>query len=80
MRYIIESDYPVYVYESVHRITKTLEEMKGLGFVWHVMIARELSKLYEQYEYGTIDELLDKIQLGVLPLKGEFVIGFSNDQ
>lgn len=77
MKKIIESDYPVYIYESVHRIDKTLREMKDLWFVWHVMICRELSKLHEQYSFGSIDELLVKIINNQIPLKWEFVIWFN---
>lgn len=78
MKTIVNSDYPIYVYESVHRIEKTLQEMKVLGFVWHVMLCRELSKLHEQYVYGTLDELLSHIQSWIIPMKWEFVLWFNS--
>lgn len=77
MKKIIASDYPVYIYESVHRIEKTLWEMKDLWFVWHVMLCRELTKIYEQYVFGTIDELLLKIKNNQIPMKWEFVLWFN---
>lgn len=75
---IIDSDYPIYVYESVHRIEKTLEEFKTAWFEWQVMICRELSKLHEQYAHGTLEEILLQIKNNQIPLKGEFVLGFKN--
>lgn len=77
MKKIIHSDYPIYIYESVHRVDKTLKEMKDLWFVWQVMICRELSKLHEQYSFWTIDELLKKIVDNLIPLKWEFVLWFN---
>lgn len=77
MKKIIDSDYPVYIYESVHRIEKTLWEMSDLWFVWHVMLCRELTKIYEQYAFGTIDELVLKIKNNQIPMKGEFVLWFN---
>ena len=42
------------------------------------MICRELSKLHEQYAFGTVDDLLEKIKNKLIPLKGEFVLGFKS--
>ena len=78
LKRIIESDYPIYVYESVHRIEKTLQELQIIWFQGHVMICRELSKLHEQYAFGTVDDLLEKIKNKLIPLKGEFVLGFKS--
>jgi 16S rRNA (cytidine1402-2'-O)-methyltransferase len=75
---IIASEYPIYVYESVHRIEKTLEEIQKAWFVWQVMICRELTKMHEQYVHGTIPELLEKIRNNQIPMKWEFVLGFCN--
>lgn len=77
LKTIIDSDHPIYVYESVHRVVKTLEELLALGFTGKVMICRELTKLHEQYACGSIPQLLDSITKGSLPLKGEFVLGFN---
>lgn len=71
---ITQSDYPVFLYESVHRVDKLLQEMKDLGFDGTVGIFRELSKMYEQKLVATVDELL--VMRGKeLVAKGEFVIG-----
>jgi 16S rRNA (cytidine1402-2'-O)-methyltransferase len=65
---IAESKYPVIIYESVHRIVKTLKELKE--FVdFDIVIGRELTKKFETIYRGKISEVIDKIEL-----KGEFVI------
>jgi len=77
LKTIIDSDYPIYVYESVHRVVKTLEELLALGFTGKVMVCRELTKLHEQYACGSISQILEKVAKGEVPLKGEFVLGFD---
>jgi len=76
---ILQSVYPVYIYESVHRVEKTLKKLQKMWFTWTVFLARELSKMYEQKVWGTIDEILDQIASGKVIMKGEFVIGFVNN-
>jgi 16S rRNA (cytidine1402-2'-O)-methyltransferase len=73
---ILQSVYPVYIYESVHRITKTLKQMNDLWYTWQVFIARELTKMYEEYRIGTIQEMLGNIESGDLVVKWEFVVWF----
>jgi 16S rRNA (cytidine1402-2'-O)-methyltransferase len=46
---ILTSEIPVFVYESVHRIEKFLEELKLNGFHGQIAIAREVSKMFEQH-------------------------------
>lgn len=77
LKAIIDSDYPIYVYESVHRVVKTLEELLAFGFAGKVMVCRELTKLHEQYVCGSIPQILGMITGGKVPLKGEFVLGFN---
>jgi 16S rRNA (cytidine1402-2'-O)-methyltransferase len=75
---ILASEYPTFFYESVHRIEKTLEDFKALGFVGQVSICREASKMFEQFVTWTLDEVLDMIVKKKLPIKGEFVVGIKN--
>jgi 16S rRNA (cytidine1402-2'-O)-methyltransferase len=75
---IISFNKPVFIYESVHRIEKNLKLFQELWFKWKVCVFRELSKMYEQKIYGTIDEILLHISNGTMKLKWEFVIGFLN--
>ena len=69
---------PVFFYESVHRIEKLLCELKGLNFGWQISIAREISKMFEQYFTGSIQETIDLVKEKKLPLKWEFVIWLKN--
>ena len=66
--------HPVVVYESPYRVVKMLELIgKTLGQNTPVVVARELTKVYEEYVRGTAGELAvqlaqrDKVQ-------GEFVL------
>lgn len=74
LKEILQSVYPVYIYESVHRIEKLLHELSGLQYTWTLLVAREISKMFEQYLHGTVEELQALIVSKQLPLKGEFVI------
>jgi len=78
LKEILQSVYPVYIFESVHRIEKLLKELTLLEYTWTLLIAREISKMFEQYVHGDIAMLQDLIAQKKLPLKGEFVVGFLN--
>jgi len=66
---------PVFFYESVHRIEKTLGGLCDLGFEWKVSMAREISKMYEQIVTDDIKNVLKMIQDKKIVLKWEFVVG-----
>lgn len=60
-------------YESPHRIIKTLEELKDtLGEARKIVIARELTKIFEEVVRGTIGAVLNKLKID--KVKGEFVV------
>ena len=61
------------LYESPHRIEKTLNDMKNILGNRQISISREISKKYEEVYRGTIEE----IQKQLLDIKGEFVIVVS---
>lgn len=68
-----EEERTVVLYESPHRIIKALEEcVQYLGEDRMVCVAREISKLYEQFVRGTTKEVLDHFQKN--PPKGEIVL------
>lgn len=75
---IVNSSEPVFVYESVHRIVKTINKLKELGFNWKVSFAREISKMYEELKTMHIDDAVEILKSGKMPEKGEFVVGFWN--
>ena len=76
---IINSEYPVFIYESVHRIEKTLNQLKENWFDGKIFIIREISKMFEQKICWTVNEIIEKIQKKELPLKGEFVMGIKSN-
>lgn len=56
-------------YESPHRVKATLENMQAIYGDRSVVVVRELTKLYEEYQRGQISEILTSIADN--PLKGE---------
>ncbi len=56
-------------YEAPHRINEMLLDMKSILGNRKICLARELTKTFEEYIRGTIDEVIQ-----CLPLKGEMVV------
>ncbi|SDB35984.1 16S rRNA (cytidine1402-2'-O)-methyltransferase [Streptococcus henryi] len=68
-------------YESPYRVTDTLENMQDVYGDRQVVLVRELTKLYEEYQRGSISDLLS--YLAENPLKGECLIivsGFDGQE
>lgn len=59
-------------YESPFRVADTLENMKESYGNRHVVLVRELTKIYEEYRRGTISEVL--LSLTDQPIKGECLL------
>ena len=59
-------------YESPYRVADTLENMHEVYGNRQVTLVRELTKLYEEYQRGSISEVLDYIASN--PLKGECLL------
>ena len=59
-------------YESPYRVLDTLENMLAIYGDRQVVLVRELTKLYEEYQRGSISELLEYIAEN--PLKGECLL------
>ena len=59
-------------YESPYRVADTLENMHEVYGNRQVTLVRELTKLYEEYQRGSISEILDYIASN--PLKGECLL------
>lgn len=78
LKWILESKIPVFFYESVHRIEKLIKELEWLKFEWQISIARELSKMFEQYFTWNLDEVINLLKEKKLPIKGEFVVWIKN--
>jgi 16S rRNA (cytidine1402-2'-O)-methyltransferase len=65
-------DWPIVLYESCHRIRRTLEDLQAAWGDRHVVIGRELTKLYEEIFEGRISEVIDRPS--ILTARGEFVL------
>jgi len=88
LKKISESEYPIVLYESVHRIGKLLDELNGLaslapaspsqggrersGQDYQLVVCRELTKKFETVYRGTVEEV--RSQLKPEEVKGEFVV------
>lgn len=71
---ISNQERPVVFYESSHRILKTLESLDKFCETRKVVIARELTKIYEEFLSGKPKELLDLLNSKPNKQKGEFVV------
>ncbi len=73
LRELAEKDYTAIIYESPHRISKTLDDLRKT-FWWDktACVARELTKISETYHRGTLDELYELAEKGIF--RGEIVI------
>lgn len=69
------STYTSVFYESSHRIKDFLVDLQEVfGTEREVVIARELTKLYEQFYRGTVDVLLAQLDSDENMRRGEFVV------
>ena len=68
-------------YESSHRIADLLNDMAvTLGTERELVIAREITKLYEQFYRGSVAQLLEQIQADSNMRRGEFVVMLAADK
>ncbi|MDD4289971.1 MAG: 16S rRNA (cytidine(1402)-2'-O)-methyltransferase [Patescibacteria group bacterium] len=74
LKEIIDSRVTNIFFESTHRIIKTLEKLKELGFKENrkIFVARELTKKFETIYRGPIEKILFELKGGLT--KGEFVV------
>ncbi len=71
------SNETVVVYESVHRIIKTIKELWEYFWNEHkIVIARELTKKFEEFKRWTISEVLEYYEENPWKIKWEFVLMF----
>jgi 16S rRNA (cytidine1402-2'-O)-methyltransferase len=70
-----EYDMPVMFYEAPHRIMKTLESLKeNLDVEQKVIVARELTKMFEEVVAGSPTEVLQYFIDHTDHVRGEFVV------
>jgi 16S rRNA (cytidine1402-2'-O)-methyltransferase len=71
---ISESNRTTIFYESPHRIIKTLESLEKVLGSQKVIVAREVTKMYEEVVSGTASEVLNFFSENVEKVRGEFVV------
>lgn len=70
-----EKNYTVVIYESVHRLMKTLSDLENIFWKNHkIIIARELTKKFEEFKRWSIEEIIK--YFSKQNLKWEFVVIF----
>lgn len=69
---ICQNKYNTIIYESPHQLIKTLEMIGTLDNERKVLVARELTKIYEEYVSGEISEIIEYFKEN--KPRGEFII------
>ena len=69
---IVSSKYPTILYESPHRIIKTLDELRVINKELNIVVCRELTKKFETIYRGTIEQVIKELEGDII--KGEFVV------
>lgn len=73
LKRLAEEDRTIVLYESPHRLIKTLEQlMEFFGPDRHVSVSRELTKLHEETFTGTVQEV--HRHFSIKEVKGEIVL------
>jgi 16S rRNA (cytidine1402-2'-O)-methyltransferase len=80
LRGLSDVESTIVLYESPHRIVKALNELaEHLGASRRACVAREITKMYEEINRGTLAELAE--DYGKRPsIKGEFVVVIEGDR
>ena len=60
----------IIIYEAPHKLTNTLQDLKQIVENRNIVLARELTKIHEEFIRGNIDEVISKSD----GLKGEMII------
>lgn len=71
---IAASSRVIVFYESTHRILKTLTSLTTVAPTRTVVIAREITKQFEQFVKGTPAEILSYFEIHTDKQRGEFVV------
>lgn len=67
---IKNSNKTIIIYEAPHKLKNTLNDLSSILEDRKIVLARELTKIHEEYIRGTINELIEKSE----NLKGEIVL------
>lgn len=73
LQFLAEQEHTMVIYESPFRLLRTLQQLaEVLGADRLASVSREISKLHEDTQHGTLDELIQHFQQQ--PPKGEIVL------
>ncbi len=64
------------IYEAPHKLKNTLEDLKDILKKRKIIIAREITKIHEEFIRGTVLEILEKVD----QIRGEIVIIIEKNQ
>lgn len=67
---IKKSDKTLILYEAPHKIASTIKELSDILGNRQIVLARELTKIHEEFVRGTAEELCEKVE----NIKGEMVL------
>ncbi len=73
LRALSEEERTIIIYESPHRIKQSLEEVLAVMGNRRAAVARELTKLHEEFTRGTIQEVIEKMDK-MTAVRGEITI------
>lgn len=71
---MLENENSSVFYESTHRIEKCLREIIEAAPQRQLVVGKELTKIHENYFFGTATEILEIFKADPQKLKGEFVV------
>lgn len=69
-----KADFPVVMFETPHRIEATLADMQALFPERQLMLGREISKTFETFLSGTVNDLVARLQEDNNQSRGEMVL------
>jgi len=69
-----DTETTVIFYESVHRFMKTMESLSTVIPERQIVIAREITKMFEEFKKGTVTEVFEYYTQNPDKIRGEFVI------
>ena len=70
---------PIILFESTHRILKTLKELAGVVPEREMILAKELTKKFERVWRGTVSNIYQQLShLPAVELRGEFVAAINS--
>ncbi len=70
LQQLVDKEETLIIYEAPHRIEETLKDIYQVFGNRNIVIARELTKKYEEYIRGSLEEIIQNVK----DLKGEIVL------